>query len=488
MTYPYGTKGAPVVGNGLGGLPRRAVAGGAASSAETPFSTRATGYVATYSAQATLQYSYGSTPRMASSICFPDRIIQLYSYLDTGSTNRREVFVINLNADGSSASTSVGIITGQMDVDINNFCGWGSSPVAWHVVSNSKVIGISRQRVLILELGANGIPTSTVYIETPPSSGTFINGGTWSTPQNPLGRNQLRGAIVTQDNQIVTCWRDTSSNIGLFVYDFSGNFIKAVKLAAFISGTLSEGGAIFAASFGYVIPVAVSFTGSGSTYSQFYAITVNAELTSVISASSSYKWVTNNSGDQNATVICNGVFWDYETRSLAWLVTDQVYSQYIADEFSATGQKLDTANTTINVAGDLTTLSNQTEWLLAYRFAGLATNDSVVNMFDFTSADSFRPAPIIVRPSSKVSGSTLVDRDVVLRNRFTVKVSKGGTRKYKCVVKAVDDLMAFISNDSTNAPLAAATSSPDYSIVASPMNAPISFNTYRVYWAKLTTN
>jgi hypothetical protein len=30
MTYPYGTKGAPVVGNGLGGLPRRAVAAAAA--------------------------------------------------------------------------------------------------------------------------------------------------------------------------------------------------------------------------------------------------------------------------------------------------------------------------------------------------------------------------------------------------------------------------------------------------------------------------
>lgn len=34
MTYPYGTKGAPVVGNGLGGLPRRAVA--AAPSVVTP--------------------------------------------------------------------------------------------------------------------------------------------------------------------------------------------------------------------------------------------------------------------------------------------------------------------------------------------------------------------------------------------------------------------------------------------------------------------
>lgn len=31
MTYPYGTKGAPTVGNGLGGLPRRAVAAGAAT-------------------------------------------------------------------------------------------------------------------------------------------------------------------------------------------------------------------------------------------------------------------------------------------------------------------------------------------------------------------------------------------------------------------------------------------------------------------------
>lgn len=33
MTYPYGTKGAPVVGNGLGGLPRRAVATAAATAA-----------------------------------------------------------------------------------------------------------------------------------------------------------------------------------------------------------------------------------------------------------------------------------------------------------------------------------------------------------------------------------------------------------------------------------------------------------------------
>lgn len=488
MTYPYGTKGAPVVGNGLGGLPRRAVAAGAASSAATPFSTRATGYVATYSAQATLQYSYSSTARMVSSICFPDRIIQLYSYLDTGSTNRREVLVINLNADGSSASTSVGILTGPLDVDINNLCGWGSFPVAWHVVSNSKVIGISRQRAVILELGANGIPTSSVYIETPPSSGTFINGGTWTTPQNPIGGNQLRSAIVTQDNEIVICWRDTSSNIGLFVYDASGNFVKAVKLGAFIAGTLSQGGAIFAASFGYVIPIAVSFSGSGSTYLQFYAITVNAGLTNVISASSSYKWVTDNSGAQNSTVVCSGVFWDYEKNSLAWLVTDQVYGQYIGLEFSEAGQKLDTANTTINVSGDATTLTNLNEWNLAFRFAGLANDDGVVNMFDFTSADSFRPAPRIFNSSSKVGGSTLYDRDVVLRNKFSIKISKGNTRKYKCVVHPVDDLMAFISNDSTNAPLAAGTSSPDYSIVASPMRTPISFNTFRVYWAKLTTN
>lgn len=36
MTYPYGTRGAPVVGNGLGGLPRRAVAAGAAAVASGP--------------------------------------------------------------------------------------------------------------------------------------------------------------------------------------------------------------------------------------------------------------------------------------------------------------------------------------------------------------------------------------------------------------------------------------------------------------------
>lgn len=35
MTYPYGTKGAPVVGNGLGGLPRRAVATAAAAATDS---------------------------------------------------------------------------------------------------------------------------------------------------------------------------------------------------------------------------------------------------------------------------------------------------------------------------------------------------------------------------------------------------------------------------------------------------------------------
>ena len=40
MTYPYGTKGAPVVGNGLGGLPRRAVAAAAAvTTSQTPVYT-----------------------------------------------------------------------------------------------------------------------------------------------------------------------------------------------------------------------------------------------------------------------------------------------------------------------------------------------------------------------------------------------------------------------------------------------------------------
>ena len=105
MTYPYGTKGAPVVGNGLGGLPRRAVAGAAAAFtprflATTTLSTvldRVAPLDASsflwYANNTTLQMSYATNTQIIQRAGIGQSLVSdgqfLYDIAPAGSTIRR---------------------------------------------------------------------------------------------------------------------------------------------------------------------------------------------------------------------------------------------------------------------------------------------------------------------------------------------------------------------------------------------------------------
>jgi len=474
MPYAYGMQNSPVVGNGLGGLPRRTTAVAAASTQRTITP------VNSYNSSSTAS-GYSSAGRMLNPICFSNRIIQLYRYTNSSAVTQYMSSVIELNADGSAASNTATQVTDTtIQSHINSLCSWNDH-VEWHVINSTQVVGICLWKVCVLNLNANGTIASTVYI-TLPSSGSYANGGTFLGITNQFGGNTstgtCRSSFVTPDGTIIVGATDNNNQIGLFVFNLAGTFIKALSLSLF-AYALSNA-AIFKAKFGYTVAFSdATADGAGSYYTRLYAFTVDNSISTIISQSGSYKWITDASANQNASPVVRTLTYDYANNIVFWHLNSGG-SAFVIDAFTDAGVKLDTTSTTINCNYDAVApvLTRGTYYSNNIQFGA----DSL-NCFTRTTT------PLLTHSNPKISGSD--------NNRYFAlvydypKVLRQSTELYSGELSLNPIAMIYIGNVSATSvgqPRYICSYSSDLSVIATSLNTPSSLGNFTTYWSKNTVS
>lgn len=240
MTYPYGTKGAPLVGNGLGGLPRRAVA--AAAAEEVAASNR---YDLELISNTPTSFPTYSTNTRSVAIMLGGKI---YKYYKTDFTPE----VYRWKADYSSAgysnvsNTNLGTTSltqlPTVALLVANYC--------WSIEYSSTSGLFCYTSIPPFKVTVSGDNTSYVSVAAP-ASGTYENGGTWSSMQFPHN-----AAIISKDGKLLMVGRDNNDYIALLRYDPETlTFLGATKQSvnAFSSTVNYASIQIFTTDYGYLV-------------------------------------------------------------------------------------------------------------------------------------------------------------------------------------------------------------------------------------------
>lgn len=249
MTYPYGTKGAPVVGNGLGGLPRRAVATAASAAV---VSRR---YDLSLIANGPTSFPTFQTNQRSVAIMLGGKIYKYYrtdfspqvfrwsaDYSATGYSN-----VTNTSTEPTSI-TQLPTVANPLE---GNYC--------WSIEYSptSGLFCYTNNRPFLVTV--SGADTSYSFVNAP-NSGTYENGGaTWSSMT--FFSNT---AIISKNGQILMVGRDSSNRLALLRFDrqtlaFLGATTQATN--AFVNANGSA--QIFTTSYGYLVGCTSSTSGTG---------------------------------------------------------------------------------------------------------------------------------------------------------------------------------------------------------------------------------
>jgi hypothetical protein len=194
MTYPYGTKGAPVVGNGLGGLPRRTVAAAAAAvSALTPV------YTFSQLASATRNTDTPLT-NPGSFVYFDDSNIFWNSNFSTQgvrATFNRSAGTITLSNQESIQPGGINISGCIFDINVSN---------TFVVASNNGRTATRSGNTMALGFVA-------------PQSGTLTIGGAAYSVNEFIVRSAPDGSVF------VAFVKDSNTTSGMNVFVFSPTFV-----------------------------------------------------------------------------------------------------------------------------------------------------------------------------------------------------------------------------------------------------------------------
>jgi hypothetical protein len=480
MPYPYGTQNAPVVGNGLGGLPRRSSAAATATTSSL-FSKRVTAITGQFSATATRLQSYSSNPQYASPIVFNNRIILPYAY-DAGSGLVYETAVANLNTDGSlnGVFTSYAMPSGTQSAFAFGGGSAGAPPSPTYVINDTNVLILNGSRVNGLQLNANGsIASYTIF--TVPSSGTYVNGGTW-TSLSTSGLGSHRTCVVDGGRVIVTRLDTTNLWISFFVFDLNGNFISGMKGGAYnTTAYLGSIPMLWKAPFGYLFAwTEPSSAGAGGNYTILRAFSINPAVTAVIQDESTYIWSTDNSGAQNTTPAMIGTYYSYVNNAVLFLQYDSSSANAVISSFpySSTGFKLMTSSPTVNATTDFPMSSSGN----SAQILG-ALNVQINSQCLMTGADSLRPLAAVRsmgKPNTTNSFATI-------SNKFCVSTPSYATSQEQyakgCLVSLDFETSAVIASSSVSI-VPQALNSPDLSVIAT---CEVAASTApKLYWLKGT--
>lgn len=288
MTYPYGTKGAPVVGNGLGGLPRRAVAAAAAVAAGPRLFER----VGNFTQVNTSVFSGGGPVSWGRKIGVNEgKMFFKLTRIDGGG---------NTNYTLSGASYSNSGVTGALSE--SNF---GTSASVWNEISfsNSWTSGDSaffydrpNNQIVRISAPSTSIVRTTVKTSAIPLTSTFTVGGNSysvidtgtckyagdNTPGNGVDHTAAQalsngGVLLVR---FVTNNATSTIQLGGFVFDSSWNLVRSFPIRTVFSGASNSD------RFMLMLPV----SGSTDLFSVFSVC--GGGGTSIAGSCATFDWTT----------------------------------------------------------------------------------------------------------------------------------------------------------------------------------------------------
>lgn len=347
MPYPYGMQNSPVVGNGLGGLPRRT----------TPVASTATVVQRRYDLQqiATSPTSFPtySTNSRSIAIMLGGKI---YKYYKTDFTPEIYRWSANYSAAGYSNVEDLNTgVTGSItrlptpSVSDNlrfNYC--------WSIEYSSTSGTFCYSGLPPFKVTVSGSDTTYTNVAAP-ATGTYDGGGTWTSMT--FFHNT---AIISKTGEMLMIGQDNANNLALLRFNPQTlAFIGATKPAtAFFTTSVSYASArILTTSYGY--SVGVAWTASSTSG---YVWLVN--FTNDFTVFSHGRSTVTTSGE---TTICYGVTVGSEG-CMAVFGTDTGYKGGIGTCYASTSGTVTTQNLTfLNGFGSNTGLSDQAK-LLRYVF------------------------------------------------------------------------------------------------------------------------
>lgn len=267
-TYPYGMYGAPAVGNGLGGLPRRSTTVTAVAT------TGARKYELQQIAQST--YTWGTTATtMTPVIMMRGKLIK---YVLEAGTIKKWICDYSESGLGTPVVTSLGTTTWTTGMlpQSNNF---GKMNYCWSKPISTSQTLFCYTGVLPFIATFDGVSTTSYVTPTAPSSGTYVNTtNSWSAMTlNP------QTAIIGKNGNVLMLGYD-STNQWYALLEFSSTDLSFVKAAwtgiSGVAGTAMYLPRIRTTSFGYVI--AIHSNLAGVSYTKYlYAATLADDYTRI---------------------------------------------------------------------------------------------------------------------------------------------------------------------------------------------------------------
>jgi hypothetical protein len=263
MTYPYGMYGAPRVGNGLGGLPRRTVA-----VAPTTVSTR-------YDLQELTKYTPASLPnstvQASPPILMNGKGIFYFSRSDTSETYRH---TFDYSAAGIVNATSTLVASGNTNITqlpiVNDTVAYGASNCLWsqRVSATQTLFKYTNLRPFLVTWDGVGNSSFTY----PDANAAGFAGNISSTSDS----------FVLPNGNFVVFGHVGTTTIRLAEYTPSLTFVRTLDIGS-ITG-LAGGGftaAVRKTSYGYVVAVTHQSDSNGG---RSFVATLNPNCTTVISS------------------------------------------------------------------------------------------------------------------------------------------------------------------------------------------------------------
>ena len=267
MPYAYGMQNAPAVGNGLGGLPRRAVATAAAT-------TGARKYELQQIAQST--YTWGSTATtMTPVIMMRGKLIKFV----LEGTIKKWICDYSESGLGTPVVTNTGITTWSAASMLPQSNNRGKMNFCW-----SKPI--SESQTLFCYTGVSpfiatfdGVSNVSYVSPTAPSSGTYVNTTvSWSS----MTLNPNTAIIGKNGNVLMIGYDVTNAYYALLEYSSTDlSFVRAAWTGiSSVPGAAMYHPRIRTTAFGYVVAVHSNLTGT-SVFKSLHAATLSNDYTRI---------------------------------------------------------------------------------------------------------------------------------------------------------------------------------------------------------------
>lgn len=326
MPYPYGMQNAPVVGNGLGGLPRRTTTSAVAAT------TGSRPYRLEQIAQSTFSHGTVYQPSTMTPVIMNNGVITRFYQSASDQDIRKWTCTYSASGLGTATDTSLGTTTwdNTMLPQINNgkfinFC-WKKS------ISPTYNLYYYSGNILPFWVDSS-FATPVHYVPTPTSTGTYINGdGSYTS------MTLFKGTAIIAKNGNLLILGVSSATARIAILEFNSSDTSQVRVAwTGLTGGTSGAiilGRIRTHSFGYSILITNNTAGS-STEQNMKLATMTNDLARIATRTAQTTEPNGTASARSATCMIS------DTSAYAMFVsgstTSSIYAKRMVMGISSTG-------------------------------------------------------------------------------------------------------------------------------------------------------